>query len=129
MPKITLVALTFLLSAMTFAAQASETQIIKSNYDDILLNNTILGETPNGRWKVFHKKEGQRVFYSATGFADDGKIWFSESGEACTKWNKLRSGATHCSKLFISGEILTWIEADGKKVSAKLRKGDYSGWD
>jgi len=130
MSKITVLAAVLLLSGALFPAVADEIQVTEDNYADLLLNNTILGESSAiGQWKVFHKKGGKRLFYSASGLADDGEIWFLKTGEACTRWTKLRDGQTHCSILSLDGERLSWVGIDGRKTTGKIRKGDYSGWD
>lgn len=109
-------------------ALADPIPMTKEIYQNKILGNTLLGATSNGAWKVTHKPNSPRLFYSATGYVDEGKIWFKDGGIACAKWNKIYEGSVHCSEMFIDGDQLIWTNPSDNQEKAKIMPGDYSGW-
>lgn len=70
----------------------------------------------------YSKSGGLKAEVEGGYFSDTGK-WWVKGDTYCSKWEKIRNGATGCAEISLDGDTLSWVPVGGgPTLSGKLVK-------
>ena len=91
----------------------------------LIIGNSITG-TPQsqGPFTMYVPAEGEMRGLRGHNYRDSG-TWRVTENEICVKWRKWWAAAERCWQVFVDGDKVSWIRADGRlSDSARLVKGN-----